>query len=153
MQGVTRSSSQPTWCDPVLPLGSYKTPQYSLIYFKRFTLYITEAFYTASTWHCVQCKVSAQVEHRGVMPSLVPKPGAYLQIVDQRKQLREVIWSCWPAVSQPSPHQPDLPFVVSTSCALVKPVYFSSMFLQILQAGVTWQAPVQPGEKPASGCL
>lgn len=46
------------------------------------------------------------------MPSLVPKPGSYLQIVDQRKQLREVIWSCWPAVSQPSPHQPDLPFVV-----------------------------------------
>lgn len=53
-----------------------------------------------------------QVEHRGVMPSLVPKPGSYLQIVDQRKQLREVIWSCWPAVSQPSPHQPDLAFVV-----------------------------------------
>ena len=53
-----------------------------------------------------------QVEHRGVMPSLVPKPGSYLQIVDQRKQLREVIWSCWPAVSQPSPHQPDLPFAV-----------------------------------------
>lgn len=53
-----------------------------------------------------------QVEHRGVMPSLVPKPGSYLQIVDQRKQLREVIWSCWPAVSQPSPHNPDVPFVV-----------------------------------------
>ena len=63
-----------------------------------------------------------QVEHRGVMPSLVPKPGAYVQIVDQRKQLREVIWSCWPAVSQPSPHQPDLPFVVSTFYPLSTPV-------------------------------
>ena len=119
----------PTW----LSQDTFKCP---LIFFDYLTLYIMKAVCGSGTWHHDQCRVSVQVEHRGVMPSLVPKPGAYLQIVDQRKQLREVIWSCWPAVSQPSPHQPDLPFVVSTFCALFVTAHFFLIFLRLQNARI-----------------
>ncbi len=52
--------------------------------------------------------LSAQVENRGIIPS----PSGYLGIINQRKQLKDVIWSCWPAVSAPSPHTPDIEFRV-----------------------------------------
>ena len=31
---------------------------------------------------------------------------------EQRRQLREIIFSCWPACSAPDPEHPDVPFMV-----------------------------------------
>ncbi len=45
----------------------------------------------------------------------MPGPSGARQIPEQRRQLKDVIWSCWPACSAPSPEQPDLPFRASTS--------------------------------------
>ena len=57
------------------------------------------------------CLRGRQVENRGI----VPGPKQLPQIPGQRRQLREVIWSCWPACSAPSPHTPDVPFTVTAA--------------------------------------
>ena len=103
MQEETHSSCQHTWCGPAHSSRLVCMP----------CSHLRASVPVLSFTAAISSVTPMQVEHRGVMPSLVPKPGSYLQIVDQRKQLREVIWSCWPAVSQPSPHNPDVPFVVS----------------------------------------
>ena len=70
----------------------------------------------------------AQVENRGI----VPGPKQLPQIPGQRRQLREVIWSCWPAVSAPSPHAPDVPFTVI--CAPVQACGQATWLVMRLQA-------------------
>ncbi|CAL8472198.1 g11740 [Coccomyxa elongata] len=53
------------------------------------------------------------VENRGIIPS----PTGYLGIINQRKQLKDIIWSCWPAVSAPAPDTPDKPFTAEAIIA------------------------------------
>ncbi|KAK9866772.1 hypothetical protein WJX84_010996 [Apatococcus fuscideae] len=51
------------------------------------------------------------VRNRGVMPHGVREIG------DQRKQLRDIIFSCWPACSAPDPDHTDMPFMAEAVIA------------------------------------
>ncbi len=50
-------------------------------------------------------------DHAGVMPHTFQH--GVRDIGAQRKQLREIIFSCWPACSAADPEHPDMPFTVS----------------------------------------
>ncbi|KAK9861526.1 hypothetical protein WJX84_001771 [Apatococcus fuscideae] len=52
------------------------------------------------------------VRNRGVMPFHNVK-----DVGEQRKQLRDIIFSCWPACSAPDPEHPDVPFMAEAIIA------------------------------------
>lgn len=51
------------------------------------------------------------VRNRGILP------GGYNDIVKQRKELRDIVFSVWPACTEPDPEKPDRSFRVCTLVA------------------------------------
>lgn len=49
------------------------------------------------------------VKNRGILP------GGYSDIVTQRKELRDIVFSVWPACTEADPEHPDRAFTVSES--------------------------------------
>ena len=59
-----------------------------------------------------QCRLCKQVLSEYMVKNKGIIPGSYHDIVTQRKELRDIVFSMWPACTQPDPEHPDRPFRV-----------------------------------------